>query len=820
MLKTEEIKMNIGVSADSLAAKVKALQAKNENDTTNNSTEISKTDRKSRDEIQQKKAHQASIQARDVLDQINNILNNNEFFSYPMQPADTKGAPFTNGDLASLASTLKDPQSNAQGHQVPSFANAFVAVLLEILESMMSSTENVLDLQEKGFQGNLAALQAATSMSETTIKMAGQTRTQAISAASLSMTSSMIGFVNGLFGMAQVYKSASTPRNMQTELDHLAKQGDMDKRVQQEFSQLKEQMKSQQTSTGKLMDLIDENLGQTQGKCKEKLDDQHSMIKEQIAKDKEAVLQKIENAEQRILLCRDDPKAVSKVVSELIGSLKKDHAAMFEEMQKATHVREFTEVQDTKKFDLKGLSYDKAKEFIEAGLVKKPENWSDTPPASGTGSFDLVLVSTIGKREIEITTHRGDVQTAIEYHQLRVSEDGKNIEHVAWIPEYSRKDGIRYELKVELQATVDKEDLEIFRKKENFSILKDQKCAADILKIQQGWQNKGKGSAEKDQISIALLELRKSRSKAENDLISYEQKIKNLGLDIDKLEKKRIPLSSEIEKFKQELKEQENKLVEVTAEKHKLQQQMSSDPESIPSNAELSVSIGQEEKQISDSILLKKQQISEKQSEIDVITGEIRKLNQEKSGLLQNQADKQTELASIESRIEASNTKLEEIKSKFFAEKMAQQAHTTLESYHKASAQMEVHDEFHKLFEISQFPGADDGSFQRIYRIATKATSEAEVSYAQTQILTQTIAPSMVTTLSSISTMQSQQASAQSQELSTQASAIQQQNDASVKIMQQVASDFLSTANTCLEKLLEMIISTLSVAARALDTRG
>lgn len=1015
--------MNIGISADSLAAKVKALQAKNENDTTNNSTEISKTDRKSRDEIQQKK-HQAAVQTKDVLNQMNSLLNNTALFSYPMQTVDTKGAAFTNSDLASLASTLKDSKPNGQGQQLPSLVNAFVAVLLEILESMMSSTENVLDLQEKGFQGNLQALKAATKMSQTTIDMASSTRDQALSAAASTMASSLISLANGVFGLGQLYKSASTPRNMQTELDHLAKQTEMDPKIKEQFDQFQKDIPQQQT-TDRLFAQLDESLpsiGSDKRTFKETLERQSEADKKKLDESRERISEHIKEHEAKVVDVREKPNEIAKQVGVLIKEQKDKFGSTFDDIrscgisddQKAQALRDAIAA---KPGDLKldvPASYAKSDILVQAGILKKND---------GAASFEVQ--STIGFVMVDgAKDASGKTPQYVEYHQLRILDSGMQgnerlytIEHVIWSPKKDASEQFvmqagsqtpEYELRVSEVMSVKADEKVKFEKQEQLSILKKQDVAAGILTSQKAWlkspeaqvdtrrfglvgveegkiqaakaakvgadkelERATKAEAEaRDEKNLAQQAVTDAQSKAPPDPNEVEEatkklqiaegnhkeaqatlnaaqakkteadeKLKEVGgeiavveVEIDARETLPKPLnrddrlklsdlgaqkislsrrigekqadyvrkSEELDKKGDALKAVESQKVAadreleaaktdmeqfgqekiannlsggfrftdrattaqarhlaasdqcqtVQAEYETAQQEFATAQASkTTAEGELKELGGQKavveaelkaatEKYLSgDTSAATTDEIKKLGGEMALADAEIKRAEQKVAAEQLAAAapvagapapaalpDTPAQVALKEAQAKKAElqTSLADLKRKqTIGATFAHTAQDTFTTYTKLKSYMTHYAEVGSMYaKKSQFMPGTETPFQRIYEIAAKATSEAEVSYQQTQIFTQSVANPMVQTLSSISTMESQQASAQSQELSAQASAVQQQNDASVKIMQQVASDFLSTANTCLEKLLEMIVSTLSVAARALDTRG
>jgi hypothetical protein len=928
--------MNIDPNSNTaMASKVRAMMDKTNSDIQSTRSDTESTGRKASEDIRQKKVNQTLVETRGVL---HKILDDNTLFSYPIPESKTKGENFSNADLGALANKF-------QGGGASSLTNAFVAALLEIIENMLNSATNVIDLQQKSFAQTSSALLAAGSMAQTSMEMANSTLAQANSAARTQFFSSLVGLGSSVFGLASLAKQSVTPKGMTENLQQFKSKFGMDKATDAEFVEFAKNMKTaDREDLIKSLQSADPNLADTLKRFEVESANKY-------AHENEALSKEVKDTLDFVTEHQNDPSVVSKRLDELqtiVGQEK--HKEFVAEAGKPEATQRFTWSHEKNRLTVHDMDAETTERLLDAGLISQ-HNIS----TSANGTFSCELDTMIKTKTISDPADSSGATTFEEVHYLRQSEiDPSKFEYTVLTAKLDgAEDFVRDasgaivtelkfqpELNVKLCDKVTKEDavfdpslptenqklkneeLKRFAEKmTDISIMHDvsvSKKVHDALeKHETSYRRDEAGVARRQGMDRFRQEKEKfvvEKGEIESQRSQKEQQISQIQLEIDAAEAELAAVQPNIAAHKAEI---ETYKIQIAADRTRIDE---ISKEIAVKKEQTKVKIGRIEKETTDQIRLKEQEIkrqsliikglkTEHTSEIDeqlksvikgridneeaVLTGlqdnkdllhtdgerkkaewqelevvDIDRLQAKKSLLETGLKDKRTnsrhvqdelfELQSINLTAVAHRASLaNEIKEKEILQqragdlsreisrldediprlegnitrtetavlsvkdKLNTETARALENYVHAEQQRAGLKSIDKIFEEKNRSThiGQDTDYQRLHEITSKVTSDGDASLQRVTTIAQFVVPGVIAFGSGIATQQAQMNEALSRNTATQAQAIQGQNDAALKLLQQTASDLLNSSTTCLEKLLEAILSAFSAAQKAVESR-
>lgn len=689
--------MNIDSATSSVVAKLQALKEQNSKDLEKNASDIKSTGRKSSEEIRQKKQMQQIIEARDLLQKA--INGSDADFTY--QPPAASSAALTRSDLAALAGKLGQPNAPQQQKNNVSLYNSFVAVLLEIVENMLNSTDLILSYQQAAYKGNAQVLKNSAEMAATNFSMASTTLSQANQAASQQMSAALFSTITSGLGLAQFMKSLATPRGLQQQFQEFTDQ----------FKQKQDVMK--EVGSHKFPEVLSKKISEhqvIQDEIKPKIEDlgKHENSATKLEQDLNAFFEQAKALK--------DPKKVASALKDFIEQQRKniDVSDTIKSLNKPEHIHNVSTASDDHvSAQIKVKDETLKQQLNDAGFIEGPISGSEVvidlksmmkqDPKDPNKVHCLVPNPNGCLEHMVFQKHGAETNHYVIMNRTKIGDDPAKADLI-----FKSKDGSNLS------------DLTHIEKRENLeklmrvgALTQDRDCVEAVF---------GKGDLlTKGEINEKISELQMKQRALER-------------YDSDKT----LPYPND-----------------------------------------------------------------EDESKIERIKKEIR--DYEKTRDLSTVRD-----ASVSGNW---NTVTNQTFKAYMKEQLigAYKHHQLAQAEHKALAPVQ------DLFTPAGF-GQEEKLVQKIERMLHTAATDAATSTDRTGMFVSTVAPGFVGIASGQSQQASQQAMALSQQTGTQANAIMQQNDAQLKTLQQVVGDFLNTANTSLEKMIEMVISTVAMAARSFES--
>lgn len=924
--------MNIDPNSNTaLASKVRAMMDKTNSDIQSTRSDTENTGRKASEDIRQKKVNQALMQTKDVL----KILDNSTLFSYPIPESKTKGESFSNADLGALANKF-------QGEGAASLTNAFVAALLEIIENMLNSATNVIDLQQKSFAQTSSALIAAGSMAETSMNMANSTLIQANSAARTQFLSSVVGLASSAFGLASLAKQSVTPKAMTENLQQFKSKFGMDKATDAEFAEFAKNMK-----TADREDLI-KSLHSVDPDLADRLQQHEVKRGQEYAHEKEVLSQEVKGTLDFVTEHQKNPSAVSKKLDEFQTVVGQDqHKRFVAEAGKPDAMQKFTWSHEKNRLTVHGMNVATKDQLLAAGLISK-HNIS----ASASGTFSCELNTMIKTRSISDPADSSGATTFEEVHYLRQSEiDPSKFEYTVLTAKRdlsgnfakNASGAIEAELKFQPELDVNlcdkvtkegavfdtpakqNEELKRFAEKmTDISIMRDVSVSKRVHDALEKHETSGRfrvdqnlhtQSIEKNeklkerhleeikqiqddiathhdvaiQNTQATIDTKQAEIDAKQteittkqaDIVNKQADIATKQVDIvtkqAEIDARKQKTKTDIEAIKKETNDQiirhgqrieaKEKLIrrlEISkvnkndAEKAAIQTQidqkkteletLKTERDRLSLEVDLKIKechdlgaqgVGQlsrEKHDLETHLAQLKTDLHQAETELEQLKVQHQNATNEKEALVstrivkeQNKSKLEKNVVDLKKRIVNCDQEIAEIRGLIATEtqvisvkdKLSEETVRALENYVHAEQQDAGLKSIDKIFEEKNRSThiGQDTDYQRLHEIVSKVTTDADASLQRMTTITQFTAPGLITFGSGIMTQQAQMNDALSRNTATQAQAIQGQNDAALKLLQQTASDLLNSSTTCLEKLLEAILSAFSAAQKALESR-
>lgn len=790
--------MNIDSATSSVVAKLQALKEQNSKDLEKNANDIKSTGRKSSEEIRQKKQMQQIIEARDFLKKA--INGSDADFTY--QPPAASSAALTRSDLAALAGKLGQPDAPQQQKNNVSLYNSFVAVLLEIVENMLNSTDLILSYQQAAYKGNAQVLKNSAEMAATNFSMASKTLVQANQAAAQQMSAALFSTITSGLGLAQFMKSVATPRGLQQQFQEFAEpykatpevKAELDKHVFP--TELGKKIAEREPITTD----IETQTRTIQG---------HDAAAEKLRQGLETFFDTTVGSK--------DPKKTSEALKAFIEAHRKDSdvKTTTESLKKAEHSSKVSTTLDDCLVQIEIKDAGLKQQLKDAGFIAGP--FSNTVPAvidlksmmkqdpndankvhclvpNGTGQLEHVVLQkeanaaqgAAAKYAVVERTAIGDDPTKAELKFK--SKTGSDL----GLTDAQKKEKLGKMMRIAALSPDDGKHVDaVFGTGEVVSAKIPElqaQLATEQAKV-AGLQ--GEVDAIKKQQEETQMKGRDELLARVGDSLGNEDDLGGMGwLDGSHIreavkglkEHKQSELENIIAATGIVGQSRNDNISRLKAEIQSLDESTASWEGTDPASQEL------------------KTKLAEKQAELDTARARVTTIDQEIQHRTSNGLD--------DWKPDGSST---------FADYMNTHMEQAYKEHALAKAEREKFAKVHDLFAPAGF-GQEEKLVQKIERMLHTATTEAATSTDRTNMFVNTVAPGFVGIASGQAQQASQQAMALSQQSGTQANAIMQQNDAQLKTLQQVVGDFLNTANTSLEKMIEMVISTVAMAARSFES--
>lgn len=817
--------MNIDSNSNTaLALKVRAMMDKTNSDIKSTRSDTENTGRKASEDIRQKKVNQTLIQTKAVL---NKILDDNTLFSYPIPESKTKSESFSSADLGALASKFQGQGAHLQGESISSLSNAFVAALLEIIDNMLNSAANVITLQQKSFAQTSSALTAAGAMAGTSMEMADSTLAQANSAARTQFMSSVVGLASSVFGLASLAKQSMTPKGTSDQLGQFANRAQS-----HELDELTKGFKNKTT-----FEKVGQNLDDPTLVVSAKKD--LAMAEAQGTQHQEIMNKTI--AEYRSKIEKAPIAETPKLVAELEAKLESLNIAKHPELDSLIRAKLS---QDIKVKIPPGLN---ETDLIHAGIIRKDAK---------TG--DCFLENTFGKVTDEDTVKHMSVSYSpagpnrTEKLEVRIFEQKIDTKK-------DEQGKVTTEILAQKYNSYDLSSLEVIGKPgKNVGDLKTSFEQLDKISGHEKLENLTELNdvLQKWDINKTVISQRADIAQTKFDKVNAESKLKTheaemqiehlsdpewaptddrptlkKNHDLYEIKQKQKEAATEIEIAKLKHDAVTERLKEAKAAREALTAQSTSPDtqgkiavwdakiESLKNEKKaLKTSLDKAEQEFKDLDAQYRTKYSSTPEEMRFVpTSTLKSVDEAKAAKTEVVKTSKTALDSAVTearqaskfKADSENNSLENVRA---GQKEIQER---LQTAHNNETAARV--------EYSRRQPAIDAlhgpEFQKLQQWLAAHEKQAESSLQFVTTMTQFTAPGLITFGSGMMTQQAQMNEALSRNTATQAQAIQGQNDAAVKLLQQTASDLLNSSTTCLEKLLEAILSAFSAAQKALESR-